>query len=337
MNDSVKNVIFYSTRQIHPYFSDKKHLIPSKSLIEYFSGLLKKDNTKDEFSRWLSDLAFWSYYQQELDDICEAEDRQKLTELLSIVIQTKDRDPRSTVSVEKCLESHMDEDLFWTNACSIFAKLQINEENNVISFKPSLFDEYKERILSGKTTHLNRDLTESKSAGGNPDEEYAKLKHRLGIYHKEDDYYAVAAIWPWADEMEEDHDIKWKTVAVKAIKELYPKCEEIILVMHDNDFANLKDNEKNTVLWVRRKLSQMNDPDAQSDSTPSVNDPLISLITFQHTNRNVLEPIQKEDKYSPKQVWELINGYINRDSLSIIQMVDNDNIVAQMHDSTDKA
>lgn len=310
-NDLVKKVVFYSTRQIHPYFSDKEHLIPSNSLIKYFSRLQKNDNTKDEFSCWLSDLAFLSYYQQKLEDMCEEADREKLKEILSLVTQAKIEDPHNIDSIVSCLESHDDkQDPFWDKTRTIFGKLQNDYEDDTFCFDPSLFDEYKERILSGEWTHLNRDLTESKSAGGNPDEENAKLKHRLGIYHREDNNYAVAAIWPWADDMEKDHDMNWRRVAVKTIQELYPKCEEIVLVMHAKDFGwcQRKDEKSDQIVFKCRPLSKWNET-VEEVFRPSVQDPLISYIVFHHDNEHVMSPIKKSE-HTPKEVWDAIDKYL---------------------------
>lgn len=334
MNNKVRNVVFYSTRLIHPYFSDKEHLIPSNSLMDYFSSLQKDDNTKDEFSCWLSDLAFWFYYQQKLKDMCGAEDREKLEEILSEVTRTKNEDPHNTKSIEDCLESHENEqDLFWKKASTIFIELQSDYDKNVINFTPCLFDEYKEKLLSGKKTHLDRDFTESKNAGCNPDEGKAKLKHRLGIYHREDNEYAVAAVWPWpkGDTLEPNHDENWKAVAVKAIKELYPKCEEIFLVMHDNDFKWCQKSgiEKNQIVFKRRPLSNW-DTDTKKDRCPSAEDPLISYIVFQHTNEHVMGPI-KQKEHAPKDVWHAIDKYL-RDVIKTLSEADMNKYIAVAHD-----
>lgn len=334
MNNNIKKVVFYSTRQIHPYFSDKEHLISSNSLINYFSGLHKNDGTRDNFSIWLSDLAFLSFYQQKLEDLCVEEDSRKLNEILSIVTQTKNKDPHDVDSIVNCLGSHdQEQDLFWKKAIEIFSKLQDDYENDTISFEPSLFDEYKERILSGGMTHLNRDKTESKSAGGNLEDDKAKLKHRLGIYHREYEDYAVAAIWPWAEEMEEDHDMKWKTVAVNAIREIFPKCEEIYLVMHDKDFkwCQKPGEKRDQIVFKRRPLSNWN-KDTEGGVLTSAEDLLISYIVFQHDNEHVMGPIKKSE-HTPKEVWYAIGNYL-REVDKILSEADEKGLIAEKHNSS---
>lgn len=332
-NDLVKKVVFYSTRYIHPYFSDKKHLIPSNSLINYFSRLQKNDNTKDEFSLWLSDLAFWSYFQQKLEDVCGDEDREKLNEIRSIVTQIKNGNPHDTELIEKCLESHDNEqDLFRENASKLFIELQEDDDNNAIYFAPCLFDEYRETLLSGETTHLNRDLTESKNVEGYPDEEDAKLKHRLGIYHREDNEYAVAAVWPWpkGDTLEPNHDENWKKAIADAIKELYPNSDEIILVIHDLD---LKDwIGKDQIVFKRRPLSHINsNSDFNEDILASSADPCTSLIVFRHDNRHVTSPIMKKE-HTPKDVWYAIDKYL-RDVFKILREADTNKCIANAHNN----
>lgn len=329
-NDSVKKVVFYSTRQIHPYFSDNEHLIPSNSLINYFSRLQKDD----EFSCWLSDLAFLFYYKQKLEHSCRPEDSEKLTEIRSIVEQTENEDPHNIKSIEDCLESHVNEqDLFWKNAYTIFCKLQEDYVKDAISFKPSLYDEYKERILTGKKTHLDRDLTESKNAEGNTDEEDARLKHRLGIYHKEDNEYAVAAVWPWpkGESLELNHDDNWETAIVGSIKELYPNCDEITLVIHDWDLEEWNDKDK--IVFYKRPLSQIiNASDNNGELCARNTDLCTSLIVFQHTNGNVIHPllINKEKRLnSPEIVWQAIEQYLKREY--ILREKDEKKVIAKKH------
>ena len=335
-NNDVKKVVFYSTRQIIPYFSED-HLVQCDSMITYFSQL------KDELSEWLSTQALLSEYLQIITEIGpESEqngckDVQEITNIVSsIVVRAKKEDPCGLLDdlTNRVAQYNPHEDqstkTFWRVAYDLFVKLNKMYFNDDKRFLPAHFEKHKDYVLSGKVTHLNIGSDEQKLE--------ALLKYRLGIYHKEENEYAVAAIWPWAGEMEPNHNENWKNTIANAIREFYPQCDEILLAIHDNDFANLKDNEKDAILFVGKKVSKMNDQNAESDSASDVNDPRISLIVFQHTNKNVLKPILKKDNegglYSTKEVWEEISRYLKRDSL---READNNDSVAQKHNSTDNA
>lgn len=352
-NNNVKKVVFYSTRYIIPYFSED-HLVQCDSIIRYFS-LLRQINEKtqkekkDKFAEWLSDQALLSEYLQRITEIgsksekdgCK-EEQEIINEISSIVERAENEDPsilideltkRVAEQKESCEDSKKKS--FWKEANDIFIDLDKKYSTDEKTFLPEHFEKRKDYVLSGKVTHLNLGSDKQKPPK-------ALLKHRLGIYHKEEkdekngNGYAVAAIWPWAGETEPNHDENWKGTILNAIREFYPQCDEIILAIHGEDFPSLMGNEKDAILFVGRKASEMYNPDATSNSNPNIADPRISLITFHHTNKNVLNPIQKKDGkdglYSPKQVWELLNEYLKRDSL---READNKNSVAIMHNSTD--
>ena len=219
-------------------------------------------------------------------------------------------------------------DAFWEDSFNEY----INLNRSPIYFSLCHYDRFKDWILSGKTTHLNRDLTESKGGGSFLEEEKARLKHRLGIYHRENNEYAVTAIWPWAEEREKNHDINWRTVAVNAVKELYPKCEEIVLVMHDNDFewCQNKGEEKDKIVFKRRPLSNWN-KSYEGEITPSEKDPLISFIVFQHNNGHVMNPLRKKE-HAPKDVWKAIDKYL-REVDKKMSEADENGLIYKMHDS----
>ncbi len=335
MNNEIEKVVFYSTRQIHPFFSDSKDLSKCDSMIRYFS-ILKKS----EFSIWLSDLAFLSEYWQKLEEIGEddKDTRQKLDEIHSIIYPSQNVNPHEirnkTLSI--FLNSHKPingqvTDWFWDKAYEEY----INLNRSGIIFETKHFEEYKGRLLTVGTTHLNRDLTESNIEKDDSDniETNSLLIHRLGIYHKEEDEYAVVAIWPWAGDMEPDHDKKWKETIMNSIKELYPKSKEIILVIHDNDFAELNDDEKDKIISKKEHMSSCINPIVVDNF-----DPLVSLIVFQHTNENVLRPLKRDQEkkttYSPKQIWEAIDKYIEKYYLLI--NADKNNLTAKTHNSTGK-
>lgn len=343
MNNEIEKVIFYSTRQIHPFFSDSEDLSKCDSMIRYFSELKMEETTMSDFSNWLSDLAFLSEYWQKMEIIGEKMvksgdigTRQKLDEIHSIIYPLEDANPHEikVKHLALLLNSHKSvnnqvTDLFWDMAFREY----INLNKAQIVFEPKHFEEYKNRLLSVGTTHLNRDLTESNiEKDGSNIETNSLLIHRLGIYHKEEDGYAVAAIWPWAGDMEPNHDKNWKKTIVDSIRELYPKSNEIILVIHDNDFAELNDDEKDKIISKKETLSNWINPIVVDNF-----DPLVSLIVFQHTNENVLRPLKKDQEkkttYSPKQIWEAIDKYIEKNYLLI--NADKDCLIAKMHNSTD--
>jgi hypothetical protein len=63
-----------------------------------------------------------------------------------------------------------------------------------------------------------------------------KVKHRLGMYCKEEDEIAVCAIFPWMGDYEDNHDKLWTQMLVGSVLEFYHNVETIILVCHDMDF-----------------------------------------------------------------------------------------------------
>lgn len=338
MNNRVKKVVFYSTRQIHPYFSDREHLFRCDSMIWYFSKL------DDEFSHWLSDLAFLTEFLHRLEENgkkFEQKDnndiKKKLEEIRSIVYQSELMDIHKTrvndlaIFLNKQKKSDI-VNLFWNEAFQEY----INLNNASILFEPKHYDDDKIRnqILSGKVTHLNRDLTEIIINGGSSEviDNSSRVKHRLGIYHKEEGEYAVAAVWPWpkGDTLEPNHDDNWKKVIVDAIKELYPNIDEIILVIHDWDLEEWK--EKDQIVFRKRPLSRINESDYYEDGLSSNDDLCISLIVFQHTNGKVLEPLYKDrgdHLNTPKQVWEAIDKYI--ESVCLLMKLDKEDLITKMH------
>lgn len=327
MNNKVKKVVFYSTRKIHPYFSDEKHLTQSNSLIEYFSKLEENNEKRDEFSIWLSDLAFLSIFKQKLEEIVP-DGREDYKEIFNIIAQTKNGNPHDINSISNYLEKHQNSegDEFWKNTSSIFIELLKQYSHNAICFKPCLFEEYGERILSGECTHLNRDLTESKRSGGNSEYDKAKVKHRLGIYHREKEEYAVAAIWPWAGSFEKEHDENWRKTAINAVKELYPCCEEIILVMHNKDFdwCQQPGEEKDRIVFKCRLWSDL------AKVADTVVPTFISYIIFQHDNGLVMNPLENRENL-PDNIWFAIDRYLRADK--IMRDADKDCLIAKNYDS----
>ena len=220
-------------------------------MIYYFSKLQNSKGMMDEFAAWLSDLAFLANYQKRMEEGMEehgGDDVQsKLDELRNLIKFSSECEPHKIRVRELALllnrhnQKGQEQDLFWKKAYDEYIK--INKASNF--FETNHFELFRDQILSGKTTHLNRDLTESRNPKGEAGNEGTRssLKHRLGTYCKDDGGYAVMAIWPWAGEMETDHNKHWKNTIVKTIREFYPQCDEIILAIHDNDFANLKDND----------------------------------------------------------------------------------------------
>lgn len=318
-NDLIKKVVFYSTRQIHPFYPDKDDLTPSDSLIKYFSGLKKDEKTKDEFSKWLSDLAFLHDFRQELKAIVRNMDqdeciksKEKLKDVISIFDRfKKDGNPHEIIDkIATFLDESHEEWHFGQLAYEAF----LNMEEEDICFRPCHFKTYRNHVLSCEATHLNTGDNSSSEIKG------TKLKHRLGVYHKEEEEgeYAVAAVWPWpkGDNLEPNHDENWKKAIVEAIKELYPNTDEITLVIHDWDLDEWKD--KDQIVFRRRPLSRIKDSNYDEECLPNKDDPRISLIVFQHTNRNVITPLIKDKENrlnSPKQVWEAIERYLKRDIL----------------------
>ena len=341
MNNNVKKVVFYSTRQIHPYFSDKVHLTQCNSMIRYFSRLKNDEDSEDDLSRWLSDLAFlYEYYQtleiikQKLENGGCNDIQNKYNEISPFLILKKEDNPSNCLNkLEDLLGEHKPDedqkDLFWDTAYNEY----IDFSDKKKYFEPSHFEMYKDQVLSGNVTHLNRDFTEIIINGGSPEEinNSSRVKHRLGIYHKEEGEYAVAAVWPWpkGDTLEPNHDDNWKKVIVDAIKELYPNTDEIILVIHDWDLDEWK--EKDQIVFRKRLLSRINESD-YNDDLPSSDDPCISLIVFQHTNGKVLEPLNKDrgnHLNTPKQVWEAIDKYI--ESGYLLMKADKGDLITKIH------
>lgn len=348
-NDCVKKVVFYSTRQIHPYFSDENDLISCDSMIRYFSHLKGKNKeTKDEFSEWLSALAFLHEYQLKIEEIRQklmeegcGDIQKKYPEVPSILSRINDDDPIAIYDdLSFCLydyhkSSYAQEkkDFFWEAAYQKFIDLDNNSENNC--FEKKHLEVFKDRVLSGKETHLNRDLTESKEEIDSTVKLESKslLIHRLGIYHKEKDEYAVCAIWPWDGDMDPKHDEDWKNIIVSAIRELYPNCDEIILVIHNKDFKEW--TKKDQIVFRKKPLSQISNSDNNEECLPNEADPPISLIVFQHTNSEVVGPLKKEREnnllFTPQRVWEAIEKYLKRHSL---RKADNDNLIAKTHNGS---
>lgn len=335
MNDKVKKVVFYSTRNIYSYFSDEKDLIQSNSMINYFSNL-----PNDDFAIWLSDLAFLSDYLQKIKEIgqnLENDGVQNIEDKLNKVYAIYDystADPHyvkvnTLPTLLNSQKNNSPSDSFWVAAYNEYLLLNKNK----YFFKPCHFDQYRHWILSGRKTHLNFVKRDNSPEGLNS---RASLIHRLGIYHKENEEHAVAAIWPWNDEKENNHDEKWKETIINAIKELYPKINDIVLVIHDGDFLGLKDDEKDKVLFVGRTLSEMNDPNAGDNCALDEQNLRISLIVFQHTNGNVLNPLNK-DCYNnvnpPERIWAAVFRYMMQQK--IFKDSDANNIISEMHNLTD--
>ena len=338
MNNRVKKVVFYSTRQIQPYFSDREHLFRCDSMIWYFSKL------DDKFSHWLSDLAFLTEYIHKLEENgkkFEHNDdnniKKKLEEIRSIVYQSEVMDPHQTRVKDLAIFLNRQKkadvgDYFWDEAF----KEYINLNKASILFEPKHYEDRKiqNQILSGKVTHLNRDLTEIRIEGGYSEaiDNSSRVKHRLGIYHKEEGEYAVAAVWPWpkGDTFEPNHDENWKKTIIEAINELYPNTDEMILVIHDWDLDEWKD--KDQPVFRRRPLSRIKDSNYDEECLPNKDDPRISLIVFQHTNGNVVDLLKKDrggHLNTPKQVWEAIDKYI--ESGYLLMKADKEDLITKIH------
>ena len=318
MNNNVKKVVFYSTRYIHPYFSDEEHLKQCNCLIEYFSGLKKSEEEVDDFSQWLSDLAFLYEYRQKVMGIKVT----ALNELLSDLYSEKKGEIQKMRNerLADILTERENENSYWITADNEFNALN----DSPIVFEPKHYEEHQDWVLTGTTTHLNRT---GEFLEGNKD---ARLKHRLGIYHKEgtdeDKEYAVAAIWPWAGDKEFGHDQNWMAAILKTVCELYPHNEEIVLVIHDGDLERYAKRDK--IVYAQKELSEKYD-ELQRQLTVN---PIVSFVVFQHTNDSVLSPLKVDNngkKKSPKQIWEDINKYIVLNET--FRDKDKENVIANKH------
>lgn len=143
---------------------------------------------------------------------------------------------------------------------------------------------------------LNETNTYCDKGGGE-----VKVKHRLGMYSKEEDDNAVCAIYPWLGDYEEDHDESWTKMLVGSILAFYPKAETIILVCHDIDYKQFEGRD-----FVVSKDINIKGADNTYKYTF---DKRISipLVVFQHSNQNITSALLIE---SPKEIYTLMENYV---------------------------
>ena len=274
--DKVTKVVFFSTRYI-----EKMDLFGGVNAVPVFSAAITHyfRCLDDDFSSWLLD---------KVPD--QKSDREMLSDTLRDIgislLERIDIHGQGEITISDYIANSTDRiNLIKANILNALAVTYAGPLLQGIidlKFKKPIWDDStfyektKDECLDASVTHL--DLQSSASA---------RVEHRLGVYFHEKGEYAVCAVWPWFAPYENNHSDNWKNAIIQSVRERYRNVHELLLMLHDKDFA--EHDGKDEVIALDLNQDEQNCLVNQEGKRM-----IVSFAVFRHGNSDVEGAMHKK-------------------------------------------
>lgn len=304
VKNSPKYVIVFSIRDIDAQNTPFTGIKPTKCLplIEYLSGL--NDDCAEALHVSVSSVQSNPEEQNAVDELKTelCRDLSRLTNLDDLIDSIKEA--KSMLDLEAVKEEYNTGDS-QQKVLEILEKIpdsQDSQPSETMTETMNVECLWNE-LMTTSVTHC--------------DKQGALWKHRLGWYVKEEEEYAVCAVYPWMGEGAADHNEKWRSLLVNAVTDKFKDVgvKRIILVCHDKDFMGL--DGRDGVVSI-----DINENGYYADQGVS-----IPLVVFMHTNQLITSAFGGDK--SVKDIYNCINDYVS--GYARLKKANEDSLNAEAH------